>query len=160
QTQLNYTRDFEREADRVGFQYLQQAGFDVTAMGTFFERMQKATRLYENNAPAYLRTHPLTSERIADMQNRAQNAVYKQAPDSPEFYLARAKIVAAQGQPRDAVAHFDEVVREHRYANEAAAHYGLASALARARDFSRATSEVEAARKLVGPHPMIELLAA
>src|SRR5882672_5851584 len=55
QSQLNYTRDFEREADRVGFQYLQQAGFDVSAMGTFFERMQKATRLYENNAPAYLR---------------------------------------------------------------------------------------------------------
>jgi predicted Zn-dependent protease len=160
QTQLNYTRDFEREADRVGFQYLQQAGFDVTAMGTFFERMQKATRLYENNAPAYLRTHPLTSERIADMQNRAQNAVYKQSPDSPEFYLCRAKLVAGQGQPRDAVAHFDEVVREHRYASEGAAHYGLASALARARDYPRALSEASAARKILGPHPMIELLTA
>jgi predicted Zn-dependent protease len=160
QSQLNYTRDFEREADRVGFQYLQQAGFDVTAMGTFFERMQKATRLYENNAPAYLRTHPLTTERIADMENRAQNAVYKQSPDSPEFYLSRAKLVAAQGQPRDAVVHFNEVVREHRYADEGAAHYGLASALARARDYPRALSEVDAARKLLGPQPMIELLAA
>jgi predicted Zn-dependent protease len=160
QSQLNYTRDFEREADRVGFQYLQQAGFDVSAMGTFFERMQKATRLYENNAPAYLRTHPLTSERIADMQNRAQNAVYKQSPDSPEFYLARAKLVAALGQPREAVAHFQEVVREHRYADEAAAHYGLANAFARARDFSRADAEAAAARKLTGPHPMVDLLTA
>ena len=160
QTQLNYTRDFEREADRVGFQYLQQAGFDVGAMGTFFERMQRATRLYENNAPAYLRTHPLTTERIADMQNRAQNAVYKQSPDSPEFYLCRAKVVASQGQPRDAVTHFDEVVREHRYANEAAAHYGLASALVRTRDYPRALSEASAARKLLGPHPMVDLLTA
>ena len=160
QSQLNYSREFEREADRVGFTYLQQAGFDVSAMGTFFGRMQKATRLYENNAPAYLRTHPLTSERIADMQNRAQNAVYKQSPDSPEFYLARAKLVAGQGQPRDAVAHFDEVVREHRYADEASAHYGLASALARARDFPRALAEADAARKLLGPHPMVELLTA
>jgi predicted Zn-dependent protease len=160
QSQLNYTREFEREADRVGFQYLQQAGFDVTAMGIFFERMQKATRLYENNAPSYLRTHPLTSERIADMQNRAQNVIYKQAPDSVEFYLSRAKVVAGQGQPREAVAHFNEVVREHRYADEAAAHYGLASALARTQDFPRAMSEVEAARKLIGPHPMVELLAA
>src|SRR5882672_8710653 len=109
QSQLNYTRDFEREADRIGFQYLQQDGFDVTAMGTFFGRMQKATRLYENNAPAYLRTHPLNTERIADMQNRAQNAEYKQSPDSVEFHLARAKVVAEQGQPRDAVAHFEEV---------------------------------------------------
>src|SRR5262249_16259890 len=160
QSQLNYTREFEREADRVGFQYLQQAGFDVSAMGTFFQRMQKATRLYENNAPAYLKTHPLTSERIADMQNRAQNAVYKQSPDSPEFYLARAKLVAAQGQPRAAAAHFQEVVRDHRCADEAAAHYGLASAFVRARDYSRAASEADAARKLVGPHPMVELLTA
>jgi predicted Zn-dependent protease len=160
QSQLNYTREFEREADRIGFQYLQQSGFDVSAMGTFFERMQKATRLYENNAPAYLKTHPLTSERIADMQNRAQNVVYKQSPDSVEFYLSRAKLVAAQGTPREAVAHFREAVRDHRYADEAGARYGLSSALARARDFPRAASEAEAVQKLVGPHPMVELLMA
>jgi len=160
QSQLNYTREFEREADRVGFQYLQQAGFDVSAMPTFFDRLQKATRLYENNAPAYLRTHPLTSERIADMQNRAQNAVYKQSPDSVEFYFVRAKLVAEQGRPSEAVAHFEDVVRQHRYADEAGARYGLASALLRARDFRRAASEAEAVSKLVGPHPMVELLSA
>src|SRR2546426_3596390 len=160
QSQLNYTRDFEREADRIGFQFLQQAGFDVGGMGSFFERMQKATRLYENNAPAYLRTHPLTSERIADMQNRAQTAVYKQAPDSIEFHLARAKLRAEQGPPREAVEHFSELVREHRYAEEAGARYGLASALARARDFPRAASEIETGRKLLGTHPMVELLMA
>jgi len=160
QSQLNYTRDFEREADRIGFQFLQQAGFDVGGMGSFFERMQKATRLYENNAPAYLRTHPLTSERIADMQNRAQTAAYKQAPDSIEFSLARAKLRAEQGLPREAVAHFSELVREHRYADEAGARYGLASARARAREFSAAAIEVESVRKLVGTHPMVELLAA
>jgi len=161
QSQLNYTRDFEREADRIGFQYLQHAGFDVTGMGTFFDRLQKATRLYENNAPAYLRTHPLTTERIADMQNRAQAAVYRQAPDSLEFHLVRAKLRAEEGSPREAVAYFGALVREHRYANEASARYGLASALARARDFPRAKSEVETVRKLVGgAHPMVELLAA
>src|SRR6478735_10068001 len=72
QSQLNYTRDHEREADRVGFQVLEKAGFDAHAMALFFERMQRATRFYETNAPAYLRTHPMTYERIADMQNRAQ----------------------------------------------------------------------------------------
>src|ERR1700716_797278 len=159
QSQLNYTRDFEREADRIGFQFLQQAGFDVGGMGSFFERMQKATRLYENNAPAYLRTHPLTTERIADMQNRAQMAVYKQAPDSIEFHLARAKVRAEQGLPREAVAHFNELVRDHRYAEEAGARYGLASALARAREFSRASSEIETVRKLIGTDPLEEPLA-
>ncbi|MGB7542383.1 MAG: M48 family metalloprotease, partial [Burkholderiales bacterium] len=126
QSQLNYSRDFEREADRIGFQSLERSGFDVNGMATFFERLQKATRLYEGNAPAYLRTHPLTTERIADMQNRAQNAVYKQVPDSVEFYLAQAKLRAEEGLPADAVAHFDEQVRERRYASEAAARYGLA----------------------------------
>src|SRR6266511_1148516 len=66
QSQLNYTRDFEREADRIGFQFLQQAGFDVGGMGSFFERMQKATRLYENNAPAYLRAHRRYAESRPD----------------------------------------------------------------------------------------------
>jgi beta-barrel assembly-enhancing protease len=161
QSQLNYTRDFEREADRIGFQFLQQAGFDVSGMGSFFGRMQKATRLYENNAPSYLRTHPLTTERIADMQNRAQTAAYRQAPDSLEFHLARAKLRAEEGSPREAVAYFSGLVSEHRYAEEAGARYGLASSLARARDFSRAASEIDNVRKLIGrPHPMVELLAA
>src|SRR5258705_3710804 len=155
QSQLNYTRDFEREADRIGFQYLQQAGFDASAMGTFFERMQKATRLYENNAPAYLRTHPLTSERIADMQNRAQDSVYRQSPDSVEFHLARAKLFAQQGTPREAVAQFDGLLREHRYADEAGPPYRLASALARGRDLPPAASQGQSPRKHLGPHPCL-----
>jgi beta-barrel assembly-enhancing protease len=160
QSQLNYSRDFEREADRIGFQTLERSAFDVNGMATFFERLQKATSLYEGGAPAYLRTHPLTTERIADMQNRAQNAVYKQVPDSIEFYLVRARLRAEDGLPAEAVAHFDEQVRERRYASEAAARYGLASALVRARSFARAADEVESLRKLIGAHPMVELLAA
>jgi predicted Zn-dependent protease len=160
QAQLNYSRDFEREADRIGFQTLQDAHFDVSAMASFFERLQKASRLYENNAPAYLRTHPLTTERIADMQNRAHNALYKQTPDSLEFHLVRAKLRAEQGTPREARMEFAEIVRERRYANEAAARYGLAAALARDRDYAAAESEVARLRQLTGPHPMVELLAA
>jgi predicted Zn-dependent protease len=160
QAQLNYSRDYEREADRMGFQILQEAGFDVSGMATFFERLQKAGRLYDNNAPAYMRTHPLTSERIADMQNRAYLAAYKQSPDSLEFHFVRAKLSAEQGSPRDAKANFVEIVRERRYASEAGARYGLALALARGRDYANAEAEVQRVRKLVGTNPMVELLAA
>ena len=160
QAQLNYSRDFEREADRVGFQILQDANFDVSGMASFFERLQKAGRIYDNNAPAYMRTHPLTSERIADIQNRAYRAVYKQSPDSLEFHLVRAKLRAEQGSPRDAKTYFTELVRDRRYANEAAARYGLALALARGRDYAGAETEIERLRKLVGTHPIVELLAA
>ena len=160
QSQLSYSRDFEREADRIGFQYMQKAGFDPSGMVTFFERLQKATRVYENNAPVYLRDHPLTTERISDMENRAQTAPYKQAPDSMEFHLVRAKLRAEEGSPREAVAYFEELVRQRRYASEVGARYGLASALERSRDYAGAGREVEALRKLTGDHPMVELLAA
>jgi len=65
QSQLNYTREHEREADRIGYQILDHSGFDVNAMPVFFERLQRATRTYESNAPSYLRTHPLTTERTS-----------------------------------------------------------------------------------------------
>ncbi len=67
---LSFTREVEREADRVGYNTLVNAGFEPKAMVTFFGRLQQSSRFYENNAPAYLRTHPLTTERIADIQNR------------------------------------------------------------------------------------------
>ena len=92
QSALNFTRDNEREADRVGFQSLEHAGFDPQAMPLFFERLQRSTRFYETAAPSYLRTHPLTYERIADMQNRAQNLHYRQVPDGLDFQLIRAKL--------------------------------------------------------------------
>ena len=95
QTQLSYSRDFEREADRIGFQALEAAGFDVHAMGTFFEKMQRGSRIADDGSvPGYLRTHPITTERIADAQNRAASLPYKQHPDSPEFQLVRAKLRA------------------------------------------------------------------
>ncbi|MFB0935378.1 MAG: M48 family metalloprotease, partial [Propionivibrio sp.] len=97
QSQLAYTRDFEREADRMGYQTLEKAGFDVRGMGEFFERLQSAGRLYENNAPVYLRSHPLTVERLSDMQNRAQDSPYRQVVSSLDFHLIRAKLRAQSG---------------------------------------------------------------
>jgi len=157
---LNYSRDFEREADRLGYQLLDGAGFDTAGMPSFFERLQKSTRLYENNAPTYLRTHPLTTERIADMQNRQASAPYRQRPDSAEFQLVRAKVRAAEGAPQDAEAFFRTALAEKRFANEAAVHYGYAAAAARAKDWKIAEAEINAARKLSSPQPMLESLAA
>jgi predicted Zn-dependent protease len=156
---LNYSRDFEREADRMGFQILQDGGYEPAGMASFFARLQQNTRLYDNNAPAYLRTHPLTVERIADMQNRAQEAPYRQRPDSIEFQLVRAKLRAGDGAPQDAVAHFRTLLAEKRFATEAATRYGYAQALLRAKDYAAAEREVGLLRKTAALHPMIETLA-
>src|SRR5688500_1875609 len=161
QTQLAYSRDFEREADRIGFQALEAAGFDVHAMGTFFEKMQRGSRIGDNGTvPGYLRTHPITTERIADAQNRAASLPYKQHLDSPEFQLVRAKLRAESGDARGAVEYFQGVVRDRRYANEAAARYGLAAALLRARRAKEADAEVVRLRTAGGAGPMVESLAA
>jgi predicted Zn-dependent protease len=160
QLQLNYSRDFEREADRLGFQLLRDAGFDVQAMPAFFERLQRSVRLQESNFPAYLRTHPVTVERIADMQNRAHSVPYRQTPDSLAFHLVRAKLRAGAGAPRDAVAYAEQQLRERRYASEVGARYALVAALVRAGDTRRATSELAVLRGLGAEHPMIDVLAA
>jgi predicted Zn-dependent protease len=125
QTMLNYSRDFEREADRIGIQTLERAGFDVRGMASFFERMQKFGRLYENNAPGYLRTHPLTVERIGDMENRILQANYRQVADTVDFQLVRAKLRAGLGTPQEAVTEFESQLKDRKYLSEAAARYGL-----------------------------------
>lgn len=159
QSQLNFTRENEREADRVGLRILEQAGFDPRAMAAFFERLQRATRLYEGGAPAYLRTHPLTFERIADVQNRVESLPYRQVPDSLEFQLIRARLRAELEPPREALAFFEESLVERKFLSEAASRYGLVISLIRIQDHARARTELEALRKVAGPNPIIEALA-
>jgi beta-barrel assembly-enhancing protease len=70
QTQLNFSRDMEREADRVGFGVLSGAGFDAQGFVSMFDKLQQASRLNDDGAFPYLRSHPLSGERIADMRAR------------------------------------------------------------------------------------------
>ncbi|MBL8428297.1 MAG: M48 family metallopeptidase [Dechloromonas sp.] len=157
---LAFSRDFEREADRQGFEILGKAGFDVRGMGVFFDRLQKAVRLYENNATAYLRTHPLSGERLTDMQNREQAVPYRQVPDSVDFQLVRAKVRAMQGTPGDAIKDMGNLLRERKFASEAAIRYGLAYAHYRNRDWDGAEREFEIIRRLKASAPMLEHLRA
>ena len=154
--QLAFSRDFERESDRLGFEMLRRAGYDVRGMSTFFGRLQQSTRQYENNATAYLRTHPLSGERMSDMQNRERPVTYRQVADSPEFHLVRARVRALQGRPVDAVREFETSLRDRKYASEASTRYGLAVAVARNRDWRAAEQELAAVRKLKVTSPMVD----
>ena len=78
QNQLNFTRENEYEADRIGFQRLDLAGFDTAGAAALMERLQKASRFADGSVPTYLRTHPITYERIAEAQARAQSKTYRQ----------------------------------------------------------------------------------
>ena len=82
QSQLNFSRDMEREADRVGFGVLSGAGFDGQGFVTMFDKLQQASRLNDDGAFPYLRSHPLSSERIADMRARLPQGPVAPAPSA------------------------------------------------------------------------------
>lgn len=161
QNQLNYTRDFEREADRLGLSLLERAGFDVRGMESFFERLQKYGRLYDNNTPGYLRTHPLTTERLADIGNRIQGRPYKQVADSLEFQLIRAKLRAQEGAAQDAIIYFGTQLKNKTYTgNVAAVHYGLSQSYLRAGNLVMAEKSLETIRQLKVESSLFLTLAA
>ncbi|GAB2999443.1 putative beta-barrel assembly-enhancing protease [Arenimonas maotaiensis] len=83
QRQIDYTRANESEADRIGIQTLNRAGYDVDALGDFFARMESAGRANSGGytAPDYLRTHPVTATRISEARDRAQKI--KQETSTP-----------------------------------------------------------------------------
>ena len=92
QSQLNYSRDMEREADRIGFGVQTQAGFAPQGFVSMFEKLQQSSRLNDAGGFPYLRTHPLTTERIADMQSRVRQSEH--ANTSPVATLEHAMVAA------------------------------------------------------------------
>ena len=159
QSKLDFTRKHEKEADRIGLNILLDAGFDPQGMPTFFERLQKAGRFHETGAPSYLRTHPLTFERIADIQNRTREMPYRQVPDSIDFLLVRAKLRALQGKSYDAVAQFKTRLEEKRYGNEAVERYGYIQALLRDKKAHQANTELNRLYQLLQTDPSASVLS-
>jgi len=151
QKQLNFSRDAEREADRVGFQILKDAGFDTTGMVTFFGRLQASTRNYTDNAPEFLRSHPLTSERIADIQARAQGLRYKQRADGLEFFLMKSRVRVLQDPSvqglMDARQFFEMQSKSEKEEDQIAAKYGLAFVAYKQLDFVTARKLHDQARE-------------
>lgn len=163
QNQIDFTRENEREADRVGFQLLTRSGYDPRAMQSFFERMLRANRLNETKGmPSYFRTHPLTTERIAEMADRSQHlpgVMYGvNSLDSIEYRIMRAKVIAESGSPREAVNLFRTMVEDQTVVRPRENIYGLAYALRRAHDFDGAWKTLQPIRA-EGSHPAFELLA-
>jgi predicted Zn-dependent protease len=159
QTQLNYTREHEYEADRIGYQRLVRAGFDPTSMATFMDRLQKSNRFADGNAPSYLRSHPITYERVAEAQARAYGERYRQVGDSLDFHLVRALLRSYTGTDREAVAYFRAALAEGKFNNPVATRYGLVAALLRAKDVAAAKQELATLEAEAPTHPMIDAMA-
>jgi predicted Zn-dependent protease len=150
-TQLRFSRAAEHEADRVGFQLLNGAGYDTYGMVTFFERLERAS-MGDAGVPAYARTHPLTVERIADMQDRARRAPYRQPRQAPEYGFVRARVrvlqVRSHADLLDMIARLRSEIEDRTVVNVAANWYGLAYAQMLAERYDDAAASLASARKV------------
>ncbi len=97
--QLSFSRDMEREADRVGFGVMTGAGFAPQGFVTMFDKLQQASRLNDNGAYPYLRTHPMTTERMADIQARQELVPRVVVPTTMDHAMVagRAKVISNPG---------------------------------------------------------------
>jgi predicted Zn-dependent protease len=155
--QLSFSRGAEREADRVGFQILSAAGFDPQGMPDFFKKLQRVTGISDSSVPAYVRTHPLTSERIADMQDRASHLAVRKVGNTPDYEFARmrARIIqeATPSELRNARDALQSQLAGASAVRAPALHYGIAMAEQRLGRVAQAEQSLAEARRLYGNIP-------
>ncbi|XHS79614.1 M48 family metalloprotease [Burkholderiaceae bacterium UC74_6] len=153
---LAFSRDMEREADRVGFQVMSTAGYSQAGMASMFERMEQATHLMDSGNYPYLRSHPLTTERIGDARLRVGTKDFVRPVGTPEHALmaARSRVLmdptasswlalqrADQGARDDA--------RDGKGLDQLAARYASALASIKLRDWARAERAIDTADQLL-----------
>ncbi|BEI34230.1 beta-barrel assembly-enhancing protease [Polynucleobacter sp. HIN5] len=150
QNQLSYSRDAEREADRIGFQILQASGYDVNGAPAFFQRLQKAYGIMDSGVPGYLRTHPLTTDRIADMQDRARTVAQNRVPSALEFYLIKARARVEQSGSTSGLFDlrnlFESLSKQAAPEKQMEGFYGLALVAQRQGRFDQAEGFLQKAR--------------
>jgi predicted Zn-dependent protease len=126
QASINYTRQNEKEADRIGIRILAQAGFDPNGASDFFSTLTEKNRL-KSSSLAFLQTHPLPESRVADARSRA--ASYNSGPvaESLTFHLAKSRILARYySNPKFNIEFFTASLNKQSYVFKQAAEYGLA----------------------------------
>ena len=129
--QLGFSRDAEREADRAGFTMLTKAGYDAEGMAQMFSRLMNASRLNEGaGGGSWASTHPLSIERMSDVQNRVRSLPPSRHVDSDDFWYVRAKMRVVQGRDavslRSATQQLQDEAQALSGVRRSAAYYGLA----------------------------------
>ena len=138
-SQLRYSRQNEQEADRIGLEVLTSSGRDPEAMKEMFEQMLIASRYVGFRAPEYLRSHPLTENRVNDAGNRARQFSARDYRANPDYELMQTRIrVAAADSPQLAVREFGSAFRSQANPTN---QYGLALAHQRALNMDDAIIE-------------------
>lgn len=148
QTQLNFSREMEREADRIGFGLMAAAGFSTAGMAAMFERLDLANRLNDNNGYPYLRSHPLTVDRISEARSRTLFAGVQAPPPTLLHSLMQARARVLMDDSTQALGRHNGGTSSPLLADQAAALYAGALANARLANHAQALAQVQQAQAL------------
>ncbi|WP_420042511.1 M48 family metalloprotease [Bordetella genomosp. 13] len=148
--QLGFSRDAEREADRTGLQMLSRAGYDPTGMSRMFGRLMNASRLNEGTGGgSWASTHPLSIDRMSDVQNRIRDLQSTRYVDSDDYWFIRAKLRVVQGRDAMSLRSAQQQLLDESRAlsgiRRSAALYGLALYFLQRNDVSQAQAYWEQA---------------
>ena len=154
QGQLNFSRDMEREADRVGWGVFQGAGFAPQGMAAMFERLENAYRLTDSGAFPYLRSHPLTVDRIGEARARVEStpsgAAHTPLRPTIDHQLMQARARVLMDPTVQALRRWQAVDAAALTGGERlAALYGSALASLELREPARAQATLDAAAPLL-----------
>ena len=137
--QVSYTRGNESEADRIGIRTLAASGYDPNAMAGFFAKLEQQTRLYGNQLPEILLTHPVNTTRVAEAQERAAQYPKREVKDSLDFQFIRARVrVLLADTNNEVMGYFSGEINAGNDTPET--RYGLALALSRLGQHAQAQS--------------------
>ncbi|MEA5104497.1 MULTISPECIES: M48 family metallopeptidase [unclassified Pantoea] len=135
---ISFTQGNEQEADRIGIQVLQRAGFDPQAMPTFLQKLADQSR-FSSKPPEILLTHPLPDSRLADARNRANQMRPVVVQSSQDFYMAKVRSLGMYATGRNQLT--DDLLNEYAKGNvreQQAAQYGKAVQFLQAKSFDSA----------------------
>jgi predicted Zn-dependent protease len=149
QSQLNFSRDLEREADRIGYGVLIAAGFSPVGMAAMFERMDQASRLNDNNGFPYLRSHPLTLDRVAESRNRLLLSGAPPITPSPLHAMMQMRARVMMDDSTQALERLNGGTSSPLLADRVAALYGGALAASLLREPVRAQAQADEALTLM-----------
>ncbi|MEZ5458770.1 MAG: M48 family metalloprotease [Steroidobacteraceae bacterium] len=156
QQRINFTRANEYEADRVGIGLLAAAGFDPQGMPDFFETLSRRNGLAGAAIPEFLRTHPVTSNRIAESRDRASQLAPRRVEDSVSYGFARERVRVLGGRPDSDIRPYYAALRQQRPLT-AGEIYGEALALQAA---GQSAAAVGPLLEVVGRTPGVPMLEA
>lgn len=143
--QMKYMRQLEEEADYRGLQYMRQAGFDPHGMPRFLQKMEEEERINAVNVPVYLRSHPLSQDRLSYIERILGTMHWNQTAPADNFELKRVQaILRTQGEHRSRLlAEYQRKVTENPEDAQRLALLGVVQA--RFNDFERARQTLEQA---------------